>query len=281
MDDFLIKKPTYIIKNSVMPTPRGGVFKIIYEGSEAILKLSTINLEDEYKTDKNYRYEDTKEEITILQDISHKNIVKLYNVIIDTYKNRIEYRLIQEDCGIDLLELAMMRKPPAQKIHIEDPEIVRNYFRQLADALVYLHSHKIYHGDISAENVLVKNDIIKLIDFGMAGRNPEKLQKCFKNIGKPGYSSIENWYQCHDPFKSDVWQFGVTLFCYMTACTCYIRPEDKYYKMLMTNFDEYLRLQHMTLHEDIIDLLKKIFVPEDKRLDIFQFRSYKFFDKVN
>ena len=39
---------------------------------------------------------------------------------------------------------------------------------QLCRALVHLHAHNVVHGDLKLDNFLIKNEILKLADFGLA-----------------------------------------------------------------------------------------------------------------
>jgi serine/threonine protein kinase len=45
-------------------------------------------------------------------------------------------------------------------------ENVKNYLRQILSGLNYLHKNKIIHRDIKGGNILVKDAVAKLADFG-------------------------------------------------------------------------------------------------------------------
>jgi serine/threonine protein kinase len=48
--------------------------------------------------------------------------------------------------------------------------LCREYFREIAGAFHYLHSHHISHRDIKLDNILIeeRTNKIKIIDFGFA-----------------------------------------------------------------------------------------------------------------
>ena len=49
----------------------------------------------------------------------------------------------------------------------EEPD-ARKTIKEALLALQHLHTHKIVHRDLKLENILVNNDDIKLIDFGIS-----------------------------------------------------------------------------------------------------------------
>lgn len=90
-------------------------------------------------------------------------------------------------------------------------ELLRGIVRQIAEAVAYLHRMKISHRDLKPENVLInENGEIKLIDMGLAlmGENSE-----VKVAGTPQYMSPELLLKKeYDPFKADIWAFGILLY---------------------------------------------------------------------
>ncbi|XP_066928172.1 testis-specific serine/threonine-protein kinase 3-like [Clytia hemisphaerica] len=87
----------------------------------------------------------------------------------------------------------------------------RSIFRGLFEAVHFLHKLGIAHRDIKPENLLLtKRNEVKLADFTFVTKdNPVSSERC----GTPGFLAPEQ-RDCgyYDPFKSDMWQVGLTLY---------------------------------------------------------------------
>ncbi len=87
--------------------------------------------------------------------------------------------------------------------------------RQLAEALVYLHTRKppVLHLDIKPSNVMIRPDgSVVLIDFGAAVRadTKEGTSSCF---GTPGFAAPEQWKPDAEPdARADFYGFGAVLY---------------------------------------------------------------------
>jgi len=76
---------------------------------------------------------------------------------------------------------------------VAEPKLC-HYLIQLLQAVSYLHSHHIGHRDISLENILLKGEQIKLMDFGMAVRSHSAsgtALRYFRAVGKDFYRAPE------------------------------------------------------------------------------------------
>jgi serine/threonine-protein kinase len=104
------------------------------------------------------------------------------------------------------------------------PDIIR-IFRQLAQAVAYVHGEGILHCDIRPDNVLISKDgVVKLIDFGEA---IEKGQQKSKPRGLPAFVSPEALLERAVDERTDVYSFGTLLYWTLTGKYLPTNPERR------------------------------------------------------
>ena len=116
------------------------------------------------------------EEITIMNELNHPNIVKFVNV----KKTKRHFYIVMEFCNGGELE-KNLEKYQLKFGKAFSEEIVQHLMRQIIDAFRYIHSKNIIHRDIKLENILLHFDNpqdkenlnmmkarVKIIDFGFA-----------------------------------------------------------------------------------------------------------------
>lgn len=85
------------------------------------------------------------------------------------------------------------------------------YMRQLTEAVYFLQSYNIVHGDIKPHNVLLLNDNIKLSDFSLSRIILKEPTICYQKPYTISYRSPE--IKTNQIFlKSDIWALGCTLY---------------------------------------------------------------------
>lgn len=152
-------------------------------------------------------------EIKILKQLSHPNIVKYFNHIINKASHTLY--IIMENCdGGDLAQL--IRKCSDSQCHFEETFIWRALY-QLSRALQGCHSHKstltILHRDIKPANVFLDADgNIKLGDFGLARILSGTNNFAQSMVGTPYYMSPEIIKGDKYNRKSDIWSLGCLLY---------------------------------------------------------------------
>lgn len=137
----------------------------------------------------------TFNEVNILSNLRHKNIVKYIDYAI---KNLTVY-LVMEYCETTLKE------------QIGKQELdIRLVGRDILNGLYYLHYHNIIHRDIKPSNILYNNDTYIICDFGFS-KNIDYSSESITIQGTPGYYPPEAWNGTGLTKKSDIWSFGMTI----------------------------------------------------------------------
>lgn len=97
-------------------------------------------------------------EVQSLKKLNHPNIIKLKEVI----RENDELYFVFEFMENNLYECMKKRDR-----HFPESKI-RNLMYQMLQGLAFMHKHNFFHRDIKPENMLVKGDVIKVADFGLA-----------------------------------------------------------------------------------------------------------------
>jgi serine/threonine protein kinase len=195
------------------------VQRVLGEGATGIVKLANHrdNKEDLVAikiVDKNAMLSKPDEkkrvlrEITILQQVEHPYIMKMYDVF-ETKQHR--FLVLEYLAGGELYDALLKNGKCAT-------EQAFKYFFQITIGIAYLHKNSICHRDVKLENVILdsKGDA-KLADFGMASVVPPGA-KLMESVGSPHYACpqiIEG--KKYSGYCSDVWSLGVVLFILLTG----------------------------------------------------------------
>ncbi|NWY62376.1 MOK kinase, partial [Chionis minor] len=144
-------------------------------------------------------------EIQALKRLSpHPNILMLHEVVFD--KKAGSLSLICELMDMNIYDLIKgMRKPlPEKKI--------RNYMYQVCKSLDYIHRNGIFHRDVKPENILVKQNTLKLGDFGSCrsiySKQPHTEYICTRWYRAPECLLTNGYYS----YKIDIWSAGCVFY---------------------------------------------------------------------
>lgn len=143
-------------------------------------------------------------EVSILKDLDHPNIVKLYEL----YQDEGYYYLITEFCtGGEFFDRI-------QAMHSFTEKIAADYMKQILSAVVYCHDKNIVHRDLKPENLLLDSKSLdarlKVIDFGTSKKFVTGA-KMNQKFGTAYYIAPEVLNKDYDE-RCDVWSCGVILY---------------------------------------------------------------------
>jgi len=144
-------------------------------------------------------------EIQALRRLSpHPNIITLLEVLYDQPSGRLA--LVFELMDMNIYELIRERR------HYLPENRVKNFIYQLARSMDHMHRNGIFHRDMKPENILIRDDQLKLADFGSC-RGIYSQQPFTEYISTRWYRAPEclltdGYYS----YKMDIWGLGCVFF---------------------------------------------------------------------
>lgn len=228
-------------------------------------------------------------------------------------ENEDNYFLIMENGGTSLFEFVVKchRYIKVGKITLSEwHKLVRIIFKQMVDAVHFMHTQNVSHFDISLENMLI-NDVdvyvdeeadtfrfavddsnkpvqIKICDFGLAevfandgsGRPVFSTQK---NAGKTNYKSPEMTMNSaakrFSATANDTWCLGVCLFMMLTGGSPFPKADlsDKSFQFIMRGqMSVILKVWNRTHYvtPQMMEVLHSIFKYEPERITMAKLKQH-------
>ena len=273
-----------IVGYQVIKVISQGAFGYLYliSNIEASKKYLANGIQKKYYSEpKMKKYIDN--EISILKDVNHPNIIKL----IDVKETLKHIYIITEYCnGGNLKEYLNIYKKLSE-------EIVQYIMKQVIEAMKYLHNKKIMHRNLKLNNILINYDDendrknknimkgkIKIIDF-RTSRYLKKGEFAKTFLGTPLYMSPIMINQLNEEIgydeKEDIWSLGIICYELLIGKT----PFDSYnQKELVSKINKGDYFVPTTLSKESIYFINCMlqFDPK-KRLSIDELNKHTFLKK--
>eukprot|EP00345_Euplotes_harpa_P010807 CAMPEP_0168333498 /NCGR_PEP_ID=MMETSP0213-20121227/9643_1 /TAXON_ID=151035 /ORGANISM="Euplotes harpa, Strain FSP1.4" /LENGTH=392 /DNA_ID=CAMNT_0008337833 /DNA_START=1 /DNA_END=1175 /DNA_ORIENTATION=+ len=223
--------------------------------SQRAVKVLRKNLLDDKEMDM------LKNEISILKDMDHPNIVKMYEFLEDDKRIYI----VTEICkGGELFDEILNRS----KFDEKDAAIV---MRQLLSAINYCHKKSIVHRDLKPENMLLEQDKdlekLKIVDFGTSLTfDPDRALD--EKLGTAYYIAPEVIKKSYNE-KCDLWSCGVIMYILLSGEPPFNDPKadnEAIMKKVEKGKYDLTKGVWKTVSKEAKDLIKKLltYAPEDR-----------------
>lgn len=199
------------------------------------------------------------QEISILTNLVHPNILRCYEIFEDHFK----FYLVTELCeGGTLFE-------KIKEFQSLNEEHISNFMFQILSAVTYCHEDKnVIHRDLKPENILLEEKTgtfnIKISDFGSACYfDPGK--KIQKSLGTPYYVAPEVVNGEYDE-KCDIWSCGIIMYMLLTGRPPYKGNNSK---AILNNIKSspfvFIEENYPNISGLASDLLKKMLIIDPKQ----------------
>ena len=165
-----------------------------------------------------------EQEVSLISKLDHQNIIRCY----DFFEDGINLYIIMEYCAKGNL---------ASLIQNQHGFLLQNfssYALQMINALAYCHELGVAHLDIKPANIfLTKYNSIRLSDFGSSSMYKEG-ETIDGRIGTRFFMAPEVGMKCYDPFKADIYSFGMTLlFCHERISYSSAQKQGNFYQFFL------------------------------------------------
>ncbi|XP_026577627.1 serine/threonine-protein kinase Nek11 [Pseudonaja textilis] len=145
-------------------------------------------------------------EAQLLSRLDHPAIVKFYTSFVEGGS----FCIITEYCEGQDLDFKIQEYKRSGK-EFPESQIVE-WFIQLLLGVNYLHERRILHRDLKAKNIFLKNNLVKIGDFGVSRLLMGSCDLATTFIGTPFYMSPEALQHQGYDTKSDIWSLGCILY---------------------------------------------------------------------
>ena len=191
--------------------------------------------------------------------LMNKSIIsKKFDEEIHQKKQKKYFFILMEYCDGLTLEIFIVQHSNKSI----ERKIIYNYTRQILKALKKLHKNGIIHRDIKPGNIFIKNEQIKIGDFGLATQVKKNAVLQTKDLRgfTPTYAAPEQTNSKTYNEKVDIYACGITLF---EMCGCF-----------GTEMERQLALKDLKSKRIILDRIIKNYPEESKLIKLMTERDY-------
>lgn len=215
-------------------------------------------------------------ECAMLSRLDHPHIVRMH----ESFQSASELHLVLEMCqGGELYALLVKKIKEDDGL---DESVSQIFFRQMLQAVGYLHARRIVHRDVKPENFLVSGSsdrledvVLKLCDFGTATVLTDQRPRSLVNIGTLSYTAPEVYQRKGADLPADIWSLGVVLYVILTGTNPFRNSKDatkqETVRKIKAGMFATQRPGWLKVSPGGQDMVRKLLVlPEDQRLTCSQ-----------
>lgn len=142
-----------------------------------------------------------------LKCIKNKSLAEIYDVIRADGKIYVVQEYVKGETIYEYIE----------RVGVLSVAFVKTIISDICDALDVLHRNNIVHRDVSANNIIINEAGVKLIDFGISRIVKSDKTRDTQILGTQGYAAPEQFGFGQTTPRSDIYSVGVLMNYMLTA----------------------------------------------------------------
>ncbi|WP_289137758.1 serine/threonine-protein kinase [uncultured Brevibacillus sp.] len=166
--------------------------------------------------------------------VKHTNVLQyIYVHNGDTHSGLPPYLIMEYANNGNLLEAVKRHKEAGTFFEIGE---LKNLYLQLIEGMKSINE-KVVHRDIKLDNILIKDGILKIADFGISkATNEGTRQITFKGAGHLKYTAPERWRNETNTVQNDIYSMGIVFYELATLQHPYNVSVDDAYSWQQAHF---------------------------------------------
>ncbi|MGD6818302.1 serine/threonine protein kinase [Metabacillus sp. 113a] len=199
-----------------------------------------------------------------LKGLSHPNLIQIYDM------GRID--------GYFIIEMEYFEGHPLSHeltstgiSTLRTFQTVYEIFERILYGLEFMHNLKIAHGDIKPDNILIKDEQVKITDFGTSRLVEDIFVKTIDGAGTYAYIAPEVANSKERYLNSDIYSLGAVLYQFLTGQT----PHNTFLDVIHNKPFQRPRELNKSIHENIEKVTLKALArnPEERYQTVTELRN--------
>jgi serine/threonine-protein kinase len=199
-----------------------------------------------------------------LKGLSHPNLIQIFDM------GRVD--------GYFIIEMEYFEGHPLSReltdtglSSLRTFQTVYQIFESILDGLEFMHDLKIAHGDIKPDNILIKDEQVKITDFGTSRLIEDIFVKTIDGAGTYAYIAPEVANSKERYLNSDIYSLGAILYQFLTGQT----PHHTFLDVIHNKPFPRPRELNKSIHEKMEQVILKALArnPENRYQTVIELRN--------